>query len=251
MIRGVLSLLLASVASAATVVTIQPSATTPNSGDAYLRAAAGASNFGAAGALVVSGSGAANTNGQFASLLKFDLATAKTAFDAAYGAGGWTLDGIQLQLTATSPANPTFNANAAGLVLVEWLADDSWLENAITWNGMAALVGNAITWNGMAALVGAGNESLGSLGYTGASSGSQVASLTASSGFTTDLQNGSTASFRLAAGDADVSMVVNARNFGTAASRPALILSASAVPEPSRVILVATGLMCLARRRRR
>lgn len=238
MIRGLCCLMMASVASAATVVTIQPSATTPNSGDAYLRAAAGTSNFGTAGALVVSGSGAANTNSQFASLLKFDLATAKTAFDAAYGAGGWTLDGIQLQLTATSPANPTFNANAAGLVLVEWLADDSWLENAITWNGMAALVG-------------AGNESLGSLSYTGASSGSQVASLTASSGFTTDLQNGSTASFRLAAGDADVSMVVNARNFGTAASRPALILSASAVPEPSRVILVATGLMCLARRRRR
>lgn len=187
---------------------------------------------------MVSGAGTANTNGPFASVLKFDLATAKTAFDAAYGAGGWMLDSIQLQLTAATPANPTFNTNAAGLVLVEWLADDSWLENAITWNGMAALVG-------------AGNESLGSLSYTGASSGSQVANLTASTGFTTDLQNGSTASFRLAAGDADVSMVVNARNFGTAASRPALILSASAAPEPSRVILVATGLMCLARRRRR
>lgn len=238
MIRGVLSLLLAGAASAATVVTIQPSASTLNSGDAYLRAAAGGSNFGSAGALVVSGAGAANTNGQFASLLRFDLVTAKTAFDATYGVGGWTLDSIQLQLNATTPGNPTFNANAAGLVLIEWLADDTWLENAITWNGMAALVG-------------AGNESLGSLGYTGASSGSQVASLTASTGFTTDLQNGTAASFRLAAGDADVSMVVNSRNFGTAASRPALILSASAVPEPSRIILVAMGLMCLVRRCRR
>jgi len=238
MIRGFLSLLLAGAASAATVVTIQPSATTPNAGDAYLRAVAPASNFGSAGALVVSGSGAANTNGQFASLLKFDLATAKTAFDAAYGAGGWTLDSIQLQLNATTPGNPTFNANAAGLVLVEWLADDTWLENTITWNGMTALVG-------------AGNESLGSLSYTGASSGSQVASLTASSGFTTDLQNGSTASFRLAAGDADVSMVVNSRNFGTAANRPALILSASAVPEPSRFIFFVASLMGLMIRRTR
>jgi hypothetical protein len=238
MIRGVLSLLLASAASAATVVTIQPSASSPNSGDAYLRSAAASSNFGPSGALVVSGAGAANTNGPFASVLKFDLAVAKSTFDAAYGIGNWTLDAIQLQLTAATPANPTFNANAAGLVLVEWLADDSWLESTITWNGMAALVG-------------AGNESLGSLSYTGVSSGSQVANLTASTGFTTDLQNGSAASFRLAAGDADVSMVVNARNFGTAANRPALILTASAVPEPSRVILVAAGLMCLARRRRR
>lgn len=238
MIRGFLSLLLAGAASAATVVTIQPSASSPNAGDAYLRSAAATSNFGSSGALVVSGAGAANTNGQFASLLKFDLAAAKSTFDAAYGIGNWTLDSIQLQLTAATPLNATFNANAAGLVLVEWLADDSWLESTITWNGMAALVG-------------AGNESLGSLGYAGASSGSQVASLTASTGFTTDLQNGSAASFRLAAGDADVSMVVNARNFGTADSRPALILSASAVPEPSRIILVAMGLMCLARRRRR
>lgn len=238
MIRGLLSLLLASAASAATVVTIQPSATTPNSGDAYLRSATPASNFASSGALVVSGAGTANTNGPFASVLKFDLATAKTAFDAAYGAGGWTLDGIQLQLTAATPNNVTFNANAAGLILIEWLADDSWLENAITWNGMAALVG-------------AGNESLGSLSYTGASSGSQVASLTASTGFTTDLQNGSAASFRLAAGDADVSMVVNSRNFGTAANRPALILSASAVPEPSRLPLLALTLLLMLMRRRR
>jgi len=187
---------------------------------------------------VVSGSGSANTNGQFASLLKFDLATAKTAFDAAYGIGNWTLDSIQLQLNATTPGNPTFNANTAGLVLVEWLADDTWLENAITWNGMAALVGT-------------GNESLGSLAYNGASTGLAIANLTASTGFTTDLQNGSAASFRLAAGDADVSMVVNSRNFGTAASRPTLILSASAVPEPSRVILVGAALFALRLRKRR
>ncbi|MBK8038357.1 MAG: DNRLRE domain-containing protein [Verrucomicrobiaceae bacterium] len=238
MTRGLWFFCLASVASAATVVTLQPSSTTPNSGDAYLRAAAAASNFGASGALVVSGSGVANTNGPFASLLKFDLATAKTTFDAAYGVGGWTLDSLQLQLTAATPNNLTFNANAAGLVLIEWLADDTWLENAITWNGMPAVVGS-------------GNESLGSVSYNGANTGTILASLTAGSGLTNDLQNGSTASFRLAAGDAGVSMVVNARNFGTATNRPALILSASAVPEPSRFIFFVASLMCLKIRRTR
>ena len=237
MIRGLICLWLAGAASAATVVTVQPSSTTPNSGDAYLRAAAPASNFGTSGALVVSGSGPANTNGPFASLLKFDLATAKTAFDAAYGVGNWTLDSVQLQLTAATPNNPVFNANTAGLILIEWLADDTWLENTINWNGLAAVVG-------------AGNESLGSVSYLGGNSGIVPAALTAGSGLTNDLQNGSSASFRLAAGDADVSMVVNSRNFGTAANRPALILSASGVPEPSRFILSAGTLLCLMRRRR-
>ena len=238
MMRGLLCLLFAGAASAATVVTIQPSSTTPNSGDAYLRAAAPTSNFGTSGALVVSGSGAANSNGQFASFLKFDLATAKTAFDAAYGIGNWTLDSAQLQLTAATPNNPVFNANSAGLILIEWLADDTWLENAITWNGMAAVVS-------------AGNESLGSVSYNGANSGIVLATLTASAGFTNDLTSGGSASFRLAAGDADASMVVNARNFGTAANRPALILSASAVPEPSRGVLALTGFIGLICRRRR
>jgi len=238
MMRGLWYLVFAVSASAATVVTIQPAAATPNSGDAYLRAAAAASNFGSSGALVVSGSGVANTNGPFASLLKFDLATAKTTFDAAYGVGGWTLDSLQLQLTAAAPLNGTFNANAAGLVLIEWLADDTWLENAITWNGMAAVVG-------------AGNESLGSVSYNGANSGTVLATLTASTGLANDLQNGTTASFRLAAGNADVSMVVNARNFGTALNRPALILSASAVPEPSRFMLAVGTLMSLMLRRRK
>lgn len=232
MIRGLLSVLLASAASAATVVTIQPSSATPNSGDAYLRAASAASNFGSAGALVVSGAGTPNTNGEFASLLKFDLATAKTTFDAAYGPGNWTIDSLQLQLTAATPNNSTFNANAAGLVLVEWIADDNWVENTITWNGMAALVG-------------AGSESLGGISYSGAHAGPLIATLTAGSGFTNDLQNGNAASFRLTAGDANVSMVVNSRNFATIASRPMLILTTSIVPEPARFLLAAIGLFVL------
>ena len=103
----------------------------------------------------------------------------------------------------------------------------------------------------MAAVAGAGNESLGSVSYNGANSGTILATLTTSTGLSGDLQNGSVASFRLAAGDADVSMVVNSRNFGTAANRPALILSASAVPEPSRFIFFVASLMCLKIRRTR
>ena len=58
-------------------------------------------------------------------------------------------------------------------------------------------------------------------------------------------------SLRIFAADPDVSMVVNSRNFGTAASRPALIITASAVPEPNRAFVLLTGLCGIAMRRAR
>jgi hypothetical protein len=124
MIRSLLFLTLAITAQAATTITLRPNNSTPNSGDAYIRAAAATTNFGGSGALVISGSGAGNTNGQFASLLKFDLAVATSALDTAYGAGNWSIESILLELTAVVPNNVTFNANAAGNVDVDWLATD-------------------------------------------------------------------------------------------------------------------------------
>ncbi|MBK8093899.1 MAG: hypothetical protein IPK32_18465 [Verrucomicrobiaceae bacterium] len=228
MIRGLLALGLAGMAQATTVVTLQPIA------DTHASAANAVTNYGSAGALAVSGSG--NTKGAFQSVLRFDLASVKSTFDATYGAGNWTLDSLQLQLTAATPNNTIFNANAAGLILIEWLADDTWLENSTNWNSLPAVIA-------------AGSESLGSFGYLGASSGTQLATLTSSLGFSADLSAGSTASFRLAAGDTLVSMVTNSRNFGTVANRPTLILTAS--PEPSRTLLTLLALSAVALHRRR
>lgn len=227
MIRVLLCLLAVSSASAATVVSLQAVA------DTHVSAANAASSFGNAGALAVSGTG--NANGEFQSLLRFNLATVKSTFDAAYGIGGWTLDSVQLQLTAATPNNPIFNANAAGLILTEWLADDTWVENAVTWNTLPAIVS-------------AGSESIGGGSYSGASSGSVLLTLGSGSGLAADLASGSNASFRLAAGDALVSMVTNSRNFGTLANRPALIFTAS--PEPGRTLLLMIGCSVLVTRRR-
>lgn len=233
MMRWLLGLSLAGSLSAATTVTVRPSSSTANSGDAYTSAAAPAGNFGTAGALVVSGP--SNAKGAFQSILRFDLASVKSSFDAAYGAGNWSLDSVALELTAATPLNVSFNANAAGLVLVEWLADDSWLENTVTWNSMPAVIA-------------AGSESLGSLNYDGANSGTYQAHLTSSTGLNADLAAGSTASIRVAAGDALVSMVTNSRNFATAANRPALIFTAS--PEPARGLFCLVGVMIVLMRRR-
>src|SRR4051794_23768704 len=55
-------------------------------------------NFGAAGALGVAGSSA--PNGQFTSVLRFDLTSTKTLLDSTYGAGNWSITNATLQLTA-------------------------------------------------------------------------------------------------------------------------------------------------------
>jgi hypothetical protein len=120
-------------------------------------------------------------------------------------------------------------------VAVDWLTDDSWTETGITWNGMAALISG-------------GAQSMGSFSYDGGTATTDYA-LATSAGFLTDLQSGALTSLRLYAGSADVSMTMNSRNFGTAANRPALILTAT--PEPSRAVLLLTGLSVLLLKRRR
>lgn len=239
MLRCAAFLAVVGFSQAATTLTLRPSASTANAGDAYLRAAAPTSNFGGAGALVVSGSGAGNTNGPFASVLKFDLALATSALDAAYGAGNWTIDSILLELTAVTPNNVTFNANAAGTISIDWLSTDSWSETG----------GSGITWNSLPSVVAGGSQSLGSLSYNG-SLGTFQAAVTPSAGLLNDFASGGTASLYLHAGaDPAASMVFNSRNFGTEASRPALTIVAS--PEPGRVSLFLLGAGILLARRRR
>lgn len=222
--------------SQAVTVLIQPGGSTSNSGDSYLPSALPNNNFGPAGALSVAGTGTAN--GAIASMLKFDLAAAKSAFDTAFGPGAWTLVSIAIQLNAVSPNNANFNALHAGLVAVDWVLDDSWTESGITWNGLPALLSS-------------GTQSLGSFSYAGGLGISQY-NLTSSAGLLNDLLAGNTASFHLSAGDSAVSIVMNSRNFTTAENRPALVLTAAAIPEPGRsmLLLLSAATFLLQRRRR-
>lgn len=220
-----LGLAVAAAAPAATTVVLRPGSSTPNSGDAYNASASPAGNFGNAGALVVAGNGAANTNGEFVSLLKFDLAAVVSTLNSTFGAGQWSLDSVQLQLTSVPALNSSFNANAAGNVAVTWLADDSWTESGITWNGVPGIVAG-------------GTQSLGTFSYDGGTSTTSY-TLGASAGFLNDLQNGGVASLELSAADPNVSITMNSRNFTNAANRPALFITAS--PEPGRASLLLMG----------
>ena len=60
-------------------------------------------NYGAAGALSLAASGL--PSGEFQSVLRFGLSGAKSAFDAQFGAGQWSVQSVKLQLTTASPKN--------------------------------------------------------------------------------------------------------------------------------------------------
>ena len=231
----------AALPAAAAEVTANPSA------DTFVFAAEPGSNYGGAGAIEVSG---ANTvNGEFQGLLKFNLAAARSALDAQFGAGGWKLDAATLRLTASNPNNPLFNANAAGPISVSWMQNDSWVEGT---GGPVSPSTDGVTYTTLPTFLGPADEPVGTINFAGGNSGATLTALSLSPGFVSDVLSGSDASLRLAPGSGTVSYLFSSRSFGTAANRPVLTLTASAVPEPSAgiALLGAMGLL-LGRRGRR
>src|SRR5215831_19401829 len=75
-------------------------------------------NYGGAGALSIAAPNL--SQGEFQSVLQFNLAGVKSTFDAQFGVGQWSLQSVSLQLTATAPNNAIFNGSAAGQFSVSW-----------------------------------------------------------------------------------------------------------------------------------
>ena len=136
--------------------------------DALVTAANPTSNYGGAGALGAAAA-AVLPQGEFDSLLQFNLAAAKASFDSAFGAGLWAIDGMTLQLTATAPNNSIFNGfgagpgatniNFAGQFAVKWMQNDSWTEG----NGTPASASTTggVTFSTLPIFVSGADESLG------------------------------------------------------------------------------------------
>ena len=216
--------------------------------DALASSANAATNYGAAGAIAVSAAGL--PKGELQSLLRFDLAAAKASFDAAL-VGPWAITSASLQLTAASPGNTLFNSpSAAGQIAASWMQNDAWVEGTGTPMLPSA---TGVTWNDLPTLVSGADQSLGTFAFNGATSGTTIWTLTLASGLTGDAIVGGLASIRLfaPAGETTVSGVFNVRQFGTAASRPMLVLEAQAVPEPASAALAGACLVGVAATRRR
>src|SRR5215471_95641 len=71
-----------------------------------------ANNYGGDGALGIAHSGL--PNGEFQTVLKFDLSGARDSVNAQFGIGKWSFAEAVLQLSVLPPNNAIYNANAAG-----------------------------------------------------------------------------------------------------------------------------------------
>lgn len=198
-------------------------------------------NYGGAGALSIA---APNLlQGEFQSVLQFNLSSVKTAFDGQFGVGQWTIQSISLQFTATTPNNAIFNTPAAGQFAISWMQNDGWIEG--TGTPMAPTT-TGITFSTLNTFLSPGDETLGTFNFNGATSGNAIYALGLSPSFSADVLAGNTVSFRMFATDSTLSAVFDSRNFGTASARP--LLTIVAVPEPAPIALGLLGLSFLARR---
>lgn len=230
LIFALVSLVGLAITARAVTLTMNPIA------DAFVSSANPTSNYGGAGALAVSASD--STNGEFDSVMQFNLSAA----------AGLNITSITLQLTAAAANNPIFNASAAGQFSIVWMQDDSWTEGTGMPNSPG---GTGITFNTLPGYLGSSDETVGTYSFSGATSGSNTYTLSLGSGFLADAEAGDDVSFELLAADNNVSYLFNSRSFGTASSRPLLtVTGVAAVPEPTGVLLAGAGLAGLAGSRR-
>lgn len=195
--------------------------------DAFVRAAAPTLNYGAAGALSVSGSSSTNglgvANGVFDTFIRFNTAAMVADFNAQFGSNRWRINDVTLRVTEVGAAsNPLFNWGA-GAFEIGWIANDNWIEGPGSPN---VPVVTGINYQDESVLLTRGTDRV--LGtYTNAAVDAVVRfPLALHEVFVNDLQAGGEVGLFLTALDARLGFTFNSRNFGTVEARPTLEISA-------------------------
>jgi hypothetical protein len=189
-------------------------------------------NYGGGNALALAAGGL--TNGEFQSVIKFDLSGALASFNAQYGPGNWSIQSVSLQLTSSGHSNPIYNDIVPGQFGISLMQNNSWLEGTGNASNPA---NNGITFNSLQSVFinNSTDQALGTFNFPGGSSGANSYSLNLASGLTADILTGSNLSLRLFAADNQISYLFSARTATPASSGPQLIISA--VPEPGSLAL--------------
>jgi hypothetical protein len=194
-------------------------------------------NYGGGGALAVASSGL--PNGEFQSVIKFDLSGARSSLDGQYGSGQWSIQSVSLQLSSSPHNNAVYNEVGAGLFNISLMQNNSWLEGTGNASNPA---GKGITYNTLqnTFINNAADQALGTFSFPGGTSGINIYSLGESSSLTADILAGSDLSLRLFAADNNVSYLFSSRAATSASSQPQLVIMA--VPEPGSFTLFGLGL---------
>jgi hypothetical protein len=186
-------------------------------------------NFGIAGVLYIAP--AISPNGEYQSVLKFDLSGATNLFNATYGSN-WLISGISLELAGNfgaareQPDNAFFNPINGGNFVIQWLADDDWVEgtgrpNAPTTDG--------VTYGSLPALLAEAHEILCTNTYVPPGDNVHVTwPLPLNQDLVNDIMAGGPVSFRFYAADNQVSYLFNSHNFGNG-NQP--LIHVTAIPQ--------------------
>lgn len=195
-------------------------------------------NYGGGGALVLAAPGL--PNGEFQTVIKFDLSSTLSSLNAQYGVGQWTLQSVVLQLTSSPHGNVIYNPVAAGQFGVSLMQNSSWIEGT---GNASSPTQDGITFNTLqSTYITAGDQTLGAFTFPGGTTGANSYSLSLSSGLIADVDSGGIVSLRLFADDNTVSYLLSSRATTPSTDEPQLILTAAAVPEPTAVALLGFGL---------
>lgn len=132
-------------------VSVTPSA------DSFVTEQSPTLNYGSAGALNVSGVNATNgsgqTNGVFASLIRFPLADALAAFNASLGSNSWTLTSATLQVNENAIPDNAIFSRGTGTFEIDVISSDAWAEgtgiprspttDGVAWQDLAGILTTA------------------------------------------------------------------------------------------------------------
>lgn len=201
------------------------------------------SNFGAAGALAIAASGL--PEGQFQTVIKYDLSSELSALNAQFGAGQWTVQSATLTLTASSHPNPIFNPVAAGSFDISLMQNNSWTEGTGTGG---APTSDGISFDSLENIYinNAMDQALGTFSFAGNASGANTYSLNLSSSLVADIMGGDELSLRLFAADNNISYLFNSRNIaGPLTAEPTLTVDVATIPEPRSIALIVAALAML------
>lgn len=195
--------------------------------DAFVRAESPSLNYGAAGALAVSGLTATNAsgvmNGAYDSFIRFNTAALIESFDSRYGSNNWVVTHTALQLTEQgAPTSPIFN-RGVGTFQVRWVANTNWMEGTGT---PAAPTMDGVSYSSETVLLNSNtDEVLGTFTNSGANQ-ALFFYLTMPPGFVNALKSGAEVGLYLTAASPNIGFTFYSREFGTATDWPFLVIAA-------------------------
>jgi len=201
-----------------------------------------ASNYGAGGALSVSGSVAVNgagvQNGLFDTMMRFPMSNVVASLNKALSNEDWIVTRLRLVLTEMAASDNAMFNRGVGAFEVRWLVTDSWIEGT----GTPKLpTSDGVTWQDLPGILNSNQDlSLGVFTNTG-TNGQVSFTLETPASLQTDVHAGEAVSLYLTAQSPEVGFTFNSRDFGNTNAKPILQVSALAKPKPRIDYIELTG----------